>query len=55
MGDVLKWEYMFPNTDKPLLKIPEVSDDLLEIDEENEVIENSIIYFPFFCTDESGN
>ena len=34
MSDVLKWEYMFPNTDKPLVTIPDVNDDLLEIDDD---------------------
>lgn len=34
LGDAAKWESMFPSTDKPLLVIPDVNENLLELDEE---------------------
>ena len=34
LGDALKWEFMFPNKDKPLVVIPDVNEDLLEVDNE---------------------
>ena len=34
LGDALKWEFMFPNKDKPLVVIPDVNEDLLEVDDE---------------------
>ncbi|KAH3848102.1 hypothetical protein DPMN_090451, partial [Dreissena polymorpha] len=37
LGDCTRWEYMFPNTDKPLLQIPEAEDDILDgLDDEEE-------------------
>ena len=37
LGDCTKWEYMFPNTDKPLLQIPEAEDDIMDGLEDEEV------------------
>ena len=34
LGDALKWEFMFPKKDKPLVVIPDVNEDLLEVDDE---------------------
>ena len=34
LGDVAKWEYMFLNTDKPLLALPTLNDDPLDVDED---------------------
>ena len=34
LGDAAKWEYMFVNTDKPLLALPSVNDDPLEVDDD---------------------
>lgn len=42
LGDAAKWESMFPSTDKPLLVIPDVNENLLELDEEEEDVEESI-------------
>ncbi|XP_052769766.1 dynein regulatory complex subunit 7-like [Mya arenaria] len=37
LGDCTKWEYMFPNTDKPLLQIPEAEEDIMDgLDDEEE-------------------
>lgn len=46
LGDALKWEFMFPGTDKPLLVIPNVNEDLLEIDDEEEEVEENSIETP---------
>lgn len=40
LGDPTVWEYMFPNNDKPLLKIPDAEDDLNDMDDEE------VKYFP---------
>ena len=40
LGDCTKWEYMFPNTDKPLLQIPEAEEDIMEGLEDDEVYIN---------------
>lgn len=44
LGDCTRWEYMFPITEKPLLKIPDVEDDIGDLDddeeEENEMDKN---------------
>lgn len=37
LGDCTRWEYMFPNTDKPLLQIPEAEDDIMEGLDDEEV------------------
>ena len=37
LGDCTKWEYMFPNTDKHLLQIPETEDDIMDGLEDEEV------------------
>ncbi|XP_053396904.1 dynein regulatory complex subunit 7-like isoform X1 [Mercenaria mercenaria] len=37
LGDCTRWEYMFPNTDKPLLQIPEAEDDIMDgLDDEED-------------------
>ncbi|XP_045186908.2 dynein regulatory complex subunit 7-like isoform X2 [Mercenaria mercenaria] len=41
LGDCTRWEYMFPNTDKPLLQIPEAEDDIMDgLDDEEEAQED---------------
>jgi hypothetical protein len=37
LGDCTRWEYMFPNTDKPLLQIPETEDDIMDGLDDEEV------------------
>ncbi|XP_011446060.2 dynein regulatory complex subunit 7-like isoform X1 [Crassostrea angulata] len=34
LGDSTVWEFMFPNNDKPLLKIPDAEDDLNDMDDD---------------------
>jgi len=46
LGDALRWEFMFPNTDKPLVVIPDVNEELLEIDNEEEALEESTVEYP---------
>eukprot|EP00112_Aurelia_sp_Birch-Aquarium-sp1_P024025 Seg740.7 transcript_id=Seg740.7/GoldUCD/mRNA.D3Y31 product="Dynein regulatory complex subunit 7" protein_id=Seg740.7/GoldUCD/D3Y31 len=36
LGDAAKWEYMFVHMDKPLLALPSVNDDPLEVDDDEE-------------------
>lgn len=48
LGDCTRWEYMFPNTDKPLLQIPEAEDDIMDgLDDEDVsiVVLSSVIIF----------
>lgn len=35
LGNAEKWEFMFPSTDKPLVVIPDVNKDLLEIEDDD--------------------
>lgn len=37
LGDCTRWEYMFPNTDKPLLQIPEAEEDIMDGLDDEEV------------------
>lgn len=41
LGDCTRWEYMFPNTDKPLLQIPEAEDDIMDGLDDEEVGQRS--------------
>ena len=34
LGDASKWEFMFSTMDKPLLCIPAVEEDILDLDED---------------------
>ena len=34
LGDPANWEFVFPSTDKPLLTVPSVDDETLDLDEE---------------------
>ncbi|KAL5008139.1 hypothetical protein ScPMuIL_013720 [Solemya velum] len=45
LGDCTRWEYMFTNTDRSLLQLPEVEDDLLDGLDDEEV---TIILFMIF-------
>ncbi|KAK3093928.1 hypothetical protein FSP39_021907 [Pinctada imbricata] len=43
LGDCTVWEYMFPNNDKPLLRIPEAEDDILDgLDDDEDNEENEV-------------
>ena len=34
LGDASRWEFMFATTDKPLLMIPSLDDDPLDVDDD---------------------
>jgi hypothetical protein len=34
LGDPARWEFMFPGSDKPLLTLPTLEDDSLDLDDE---------------------
>ncbi|XP_077994789.1 dynein regulatory complex subunit 7-like [Glandiceps talaboti] len=36
LGDCAKWEYMFPQTEKPILTIPDAEEDALDFDDEED-------------------
>ena len=44
LGDPARWEYMFPNMEKPLLAVPNVNEDLLEVDDEEVCMSKMIIF-----------
>lgn len=43
LGDCVRWEFMFPSNEKPILEIPDLDDDGLDAFDEDEVITN--LYF----------
>jgi len=46
LGNAEKWEFMFPSTDKPLVVIPDVNKDLLEIEDDDENIDEVTVDIP---------
>lgn len=47
LGDCVRWEFMFPSNEKPILEIPDMDDDGLDAFDEDEV---NTSYFCKPCT-----